>query len=147
MAAPATTYVFRVSMSRTLYRDIEIVSRDTLADLARTIIEAYDFDMDHAYGFYSALRGKLVRSPVKYELFADMEDFGNETDAGSVERTRIADVFSQIGQKMTFLFDYGDEWRFTVTLKAQNPKERGVKYPRVIKSAGEAPPQYPVVED
>jgi hypothetical protein len=147
MAAPATTHVFRVLINRTLYRDIEILSRDTLADLARAIIEAYDFDMDHAYGFYSALKGNLARSPVKYELFVDMEDFGGESDAGSVERTRIADVFSQIGQKMTFLFDYGDEWRFTVTLKAQNPKGNGVKYPRVIKSAGEAPPQYPVVED
>lgn len=99
MAAPATTHVFRVLINRTLYRDIEIVSCDTLADLARAIIEAYGFDMDHAYGFYSALKGNVLRSPVKYELFADMEDLAGETDAGSVERTRIADVFSQIGQK------------------------------------------------
>jgi hypothetical protein len=47
---------------------------------------------------------------------------------------------------MLFLFDYGDEWRFKVELIGLGRKEKAV-YPRVVKRVGEAPPQYPDLED
>jgi hypothetical protein len=54
-----------------------------------------------------------------------------------------------IGKKeFLFLFDYGDEWHFGVKLVRLSPTvEPGVRYPRVIAQAGEAPPQYPDLED
>ena len=145
--AEATTQVFRVSLNPKLYRDIEIASSKKLYDLAAAIVAAFSFDFDHAFGFYSLLKGNILRSPVKYELFADMDDIGEETDAGSVERTRIRDAFPDIGHKMTFLFDYGDNWEFRVELIGENRKERGAKYPRVVKTVGRAPEQYPREEE
>ena len=38
-----------------LYRDIEIDSGKSLYDLAEGIVGAFDFDLDHAFGFYSKL--------------------------------------------------------------------------------------------
>jgi len=108
----AGTHVFHVSLKPKLYRDIEIPSDNMLADLARSIIRSFGFDFDHPYGFYSLLKGNILRSQVKYELFADINDIGEPSDAGSVERTRIGDVFRRTGRKMTFLFDYGDNWEF-----------------------------------
>ena len=98
---------------------------------------------DHAFGFYSKLTGHVFDSPVKYELFADM----GESDARSVKRTRIAEAFPAVGTKMTFHFDYGDDWQFRVEAIGQNRKERGGKYPRLLKTVGEAPEQYPDPDD
>jgi hypothetical protein len=141
------THVFRASLNPKLYRDIEIPSGKKLYDLAVAIASAFGFDFDHAFGFYSMLTGHVLKSPVKYELFADMDDIGEPRDAGSVKRTLISEAFPKIGHKMTFLFDYGDGWEFRVELIGQNAKERGVKYPRVVKKVGTAPEQYPDPEE
>src|SRR5215468_10440210 len=144
--AETGTQVFRVSLNPRLYRDIEIPTSKKLYDLAAAIVAAFGFAFDHPFGFYSLLKGNILRSPVKYELFADMSDMDIESDAGSVERTRISKAFPQIGHKMTFLFDYGDNWEFRVEPIGKGVKERGVKYPRVVKKVGKAPEQYPAEE-
>jgi pRiA4b ORF-3-like protein len=137
------THVFRASLSPKIYRDFEILSAKNLYDLAAAIVRIFGFDFDHAFGFYSKLTGRVFGSPVKYELFADM----GESEARSVKRTRIVDAFPTIGAKMTFLFDYGDNWQFRVEAIGQNRKERGVRYPRLLKTVGEAPEQYPDPDD
>ncbi len=85
-------------------------SASTLADLAEAIVAAFGFDMDHAYGFYSKLTGKLFDAPRRFELFADIEGSGSR----SVMGTRVITAFQKVGSEMTFLYDYGDEWRFRV---------------------------------
>jgi hypothetical protein len=52
-------------------------------------------------------------------------------------------VFRRVGDKMLFLFDYGDDWRFTVELIGLGERAPNTRYPRVIASAGKAPAQYP----
>jgi phage-related protein len=109
MTEPATL-ILRASLRARLYRDIEVLSSSTLADLAEAIVAAFSFDMDHAYGFYSKLTGKLFDSPRRFELFADIEGSGSR----SVKSTRVITAFQNAGSAMTFLYDYGDEWRFRV---------------------------------
>jgi hypothetical protein len=138
--ANADTHIFRVSLAPKVYRDIELASTSKLYDLAFAIVRAFDFDFDHAFGFYSKVSGHIYDSPTKYELFVDM---GESSDARSVKRTRIGEAFPAVGDQMTFLFDYGDEWLFRVKTTGFNKKERGVKYPRVLRSVGDAPEQYP----
>jgi Plasmid pRiA4b ORF-3-like protein len=138
--ADTGTHVFRVSLSPKLYREFEIPSERKLYALANAIVAQFGFDFDHAFGFYSKLTDFVLDSPVKYELFADM---GEDSDAGSVKRTRIDHVFKAVGDKMTFLFDYGDNWQFRVEVTGQGRKERGVKYPKLVKKVGKAPEQYP----
>jgi hypothetical protein len=134
-----------VSLKPRVYRDIEIEGAGSLHDLAEAIVAAFDFDLDHAFGFYSDLKNPYSRSGERYELFADMED--SDSDAGSVKRTKVAQVFGVVGKRMLFLFDYGDEWRFQVALTALGEKAPKVRYPRMLSSTGEAPPQYPDVDE
>ena len=138
--------VMRTTLRPRLYRDIEIPSDKTLYALAEAITRAFGFDFDHAFGFYSKLKGHIYDSPIKYELFVDMGERG-DSKARGVKRTRIAEAFPSVGAKMTFLFDYGDEWPFRVELIGQSETTAGLKYPRVIKSVGEAPDQYPDPDD
>ncbi|RIH89477.1 IS1096 element passenger TnpR family protein [Calidithermus roseus] len=67
----------------------------------------------------------------------------DEPEAKGVKGVPITEAFPKVGKKMLFLFDYGDEWRFIVELKAIEPAEPRVRYPKVVQSVGEAPEQYP----
>ena len=139
------TFVFRVSLTPKIYRAFEIAGTSSLHALAQAIVHSFDFDFDHAFGFYSKLKGNIYDSPVRYELFVDMGE--GEGDARSVKRTRVIEAFPSVGAKMRFLFDYGDEWVFLVELVSRKPKESKVKLPRLLISAGKAPVQYPDPED
>ena len=138
----ATTYILRAVLEDdpTVSRDIEIDSEKSLSDLAKGIVEAFGFDFDHAFGFYPPeTRRGGKRSQPKSEVFADM---GEEPDALSVSKTRIADAFPQVGHTMMFLFDYGDNWRFTVEVIGFGEKAPKVHYPRVLRKTGTPPEQY-----
>ncbi len=137
---PSPTYILRAALQPRLYRDIEIAKDASLHDLALAIVQAYDFDFDHAFGFYSKLTGNIYQSPVRYDLFADID---GDTESGSVKRTSIQTAFPGIGSKMLFLFDFGDEWRFKVAVTGTGETVPKTRYPRVVAKAGEAPPQYP----
>ena len=143
--AESETLVFRASLRPKIYRDIEITGTASLYTLAQAIVRSYDFDFDHAFGFYNKLKGNIYDSPVRYELFVDIGE--GEGDARSVKRTRVVKAFPLVGTKMRFLFDYGDEWEFLVELVKRKPKEPQVKLPRLLISAGKAPAQYPDPED
>jgi len=67
---------------------------------------------------------------------------GEESKFDGVERTKVGKVLREIKKKMLFLFDYGDEWHFIVELKGVEPQSENAKYPFVVESVGDAPPQY-----
>src|SRR4051812_4905270 len=145
--AEASTHLFRVALqdAPTIPREIEIASDKKLVALAQAIVRAFDFQFDHAFGFYSALTGReVLRAQPKYEVFADM---GERTGSGSVKRTRVAEAFPIVGHTMLFLFDYGDDWRFVVEVIGLGEKEPKARYPRVLKKVGRSPEQYPDWDD
>jgi hypothetical protein len=142
------TLILRAALEhdKSIYRDIEIEASKSLYKLAEAIVMAFDFDFDHAFGFYSDLTPqKMWCTDPRYELFADMGD----ADPGvrGVKKTKTGDAFPAVGHGMIFLFDYGDEWHFRVSLKELGNKHGKTKYPRVVASEGEAPPQYPDPDD
>lgn len=139
----ATTHIVRVTVDdeTPIYRDIEIAGGKTLYALAEGIVDAYGFDFDHAFGFYSGLTERtLMEAHPKYELFADM---GEESDAKSVKKTTVAEAFPELGHAMMFLFDYGDEWLFRVEVIGFGKTVARTRYPKTVASVGEAPEQYP----
>ena len=69
------------------------------------------------------------------------------SDARSVKKTSVVQAFPSLKTELLFVFDYGDEWIFKVEFVHQGEKAAKVKYPRVVKSVGKAPEQYPAPED
>jgi hypothetical protein len=134
-------------------RDLDLPSLSSGTDLSRhrgveleyargsgrAIVAAFGFDMDHAYGFYSKLTGKLFDSPQRFELFADSEGSGSR----SVKGTRVTTPFQKVGSAMTFLYDYGDEWRFRVEVIGTGQAQPDANYPRIVSKIGKAPPAVP----
>jgi|KBSMisStaDraftv2_1062788.scaffolds.fasta_scaffold569239_2 hypothetical protein len=140
-AAEGITHILRVSLQPKLYRDIEIDSAASLSALADAITAAFEFEVDHPFGFYSRLDATYRTSPERYELFADTGE--QASDAGSVKQTAVAKAFAKAGKKMLFVFDYSEEWSFQVELVKLGEKKPGTRYPRLLSSSGDAPEQYP----
>ena len=59
----------------------------------------------------------------------------------------VARAFPGVGARMQFLFDYGDDWRFQVEVIGPGEKIPKTRYPKLLKAAGKAPPQYPPEDD
>lgn len=137
------TYTFKIDDGDGYQAVIAISGNINLHGLAEHIIDAIGFDFDHAFGFYDNLRNPYQSSEC-YTLFADMGE-GDE-GAGSVQKTLIEGVF-ELGKKMVFLFDYGDDWQFLITCADAEPAKAKRKVRKVVSEKGERPIQYPDYED
>lgn len=120
------------------FRNIAIAAEDSLYDLAEISIEAFDFDLDHAFGYYDNIKN-WTRSEKGYELFADI---GEKMKFPGVKGAIISKVFHTPKQKMLLLFDYGDEWHFIVQYLGETDVKPGQKLPLVVESNGDVPDQY-----
>jgi len=150
------TYLFKTSLLYSspkiapsgpeISRQIEVLENASLYKLAEAIVNSYNFNFDHCFGFFSEIvEGGHLKSERKYELFTDLIEEGENlepTGAGSVKKTKVKDVWQNIGDKMLFLFDYGDSWQFAVELVGFSEKKSYQKYPRVLRKIGRAPRQY-----
>ena len=141
------TYVLEIRLMHTknISRTIAVPSSLSLYQLAEAIVGAYKFDFDHAFGFFSTVGDDYYKSESSYELFTDMVAEGEDiepTGAGSVKTTYLNEVWEKQGDRMLFLFDYGDNWQFSVTLVAIGNKGPSSPKPLLLKSEGRAPKQY-----
>ncbi|MBS3919560.1 MAG: plasmid pRiA4b ORF-3 family protein [Deltaproteobacteria bacterium] len=124
------TYIFRVTLGRLWFR-IAIPASHTLEWLASTILTAIKFDSDHLYHFeYENPWGAIER--INHD-FIDEGPWASDV--------RVGDVPLRVGQKMTYLYDFGDNWEFEVTLE-QVDRAEAVKKPRILEMHGSPPKQY-----
>jgi hypothetical protein len=127
-------------------RKIKISGKRSLYQFAQIITKSFGFSFDHAFGFYDCF-GDLQKATKIYELFTDIEVEPSSPAAQGVKKTKISQAFISPGEKMLFLFDYGDEWRFSVELKEIRKTEEKESEPVILESVGKAPKQYPSCEE
>jgi hypothetical protein len=98
-----------------------------------TILDAFDFDDDHLYCFeLHDPRGRPLRIACPYE----------DDAAAFTDEVSLAELPLPEGGTMDFLFDYGDNWKFTVKLESVGPKRPRLSGAKVIERKGRAPKQY-----
>lgn len=150
-------YTFRVRIleglyvpaaARSVWREIAVAANQPLADLGEAIPLAFGFDDPHLWSFF--LSGQAWDRTTEYALDSQPDPFGGPP-AHAARRVAIRDVPlpGVTGKKeFLYLFDYGDEWHFGVKLIRQSPTvEAGVGYPRIVAQGGDAPPQYPDLDE
>jgi len=137
----ATIYTFKVNLKDTpgIWRKIEIKGDQTLHQLHKAIFKAFDRFDEHLYAFF--LSNKPWDSSTEYGLP------DSESNAKNAQRTRIDSLGLQAKKSFLYLFDFGDEWWHSIKLLSVREEELVGKYPRIVESQGEAPPQYPPCEE
>jgi hypothetical protein len=129
--------------ARQIWRELEVTGDQTLADLGKVILLAFGFYDSHLWSFF--LSGKPWDAATEYARSPSPDPAGSRRP-WAADRLRIRDA--PAGTEFLFLFDYGDEWHFGVRLvRTSTAPEPDVRYPRVVASRGQAPPQYPPVEE
>src|SRR3990170_1001259 len=109
-------------MQEPFERTVEIQSNSSLNTLHLYIQKLTDFDDDHCYDFFV---GKNPRDCLNC-LIGDDEFMST---AKKPMKT-LEQVFPLTkGQKLFYWFDFGDDWKFEITLKDTKEKKPGVKYP------------------
>jgi hypothetical protein len=136
------THIFKITLSGwrgaggSIWRRLAVPPYTSLDGLAGAILHAFDLDEDHLYDFrYRDQRG---RTRVYNHPYTDEGPF---TPDITVAETELA-----LKDEMHFTFDYGDNWQFLVRLEKLEAGPCRLRHPRVIKSAGIAPEQYPQSE-
>jgi hypothetical protein len=117
---------------RRIWRRIEIQGHHTLADLDDTIREAFNHDVfDHLGGFW-----KLVaRSGRKRKRYREV-DLGHVYPGGQDgdgAKTCIAEIGLQVGDRMKYVYDFGDWIEHLIILEAIDEPKQNADYPREIK--------------
>lgn len=124
-------HVFRVSLGA-IWRRIAIPADATLDDLMDTILDSVRFDNDHLYEFsYTDRLGAKVE--VGHPA-SDDEIVGTEVTIGELPL--------EVGDAMSLVYDFGDSWKFTVTLESVDEKSKLTK-PKILEKHGKSPEQYP----
>ena len=134
------------SDDKRIIRKIQIAGTKSLYNFAKVITQAFGFYFDHCFGFYDTLKDRK-NCKKAFELFVDI---GEEPTGGvvkGVKKVKISQAFKNIGEKLIFLFDYGDGWQFNVRLEEIRNAEKWDLKPVILESIGEAPLQYPPCED
>jgi hypothetical protein len=110
-------------------RVIEVKENFTLKQLHSYIQDIVAFDDDHLYEFYI---GKNPNNKVRTVS----------------KSTTLNEIYPITGYKLYYLFDFGDCWLFQIKNSRKRLVENSaVKYPRVVKSSGINPEQYPEYEE
>jgi hypothetical protein len=143
------SYLFRVKADwdpRNLWRDIVIGGARSLEDLHRTINTSFEIGFDHLW-FFGIDRDfwrsrRMYKSPMDFENLPKwMEYLDHLSGINEVEvnaaGVSIDELNLKVGDRLCYLFDYADEWRFYLILKKILEDEPSQKEPMIVKGKGE----------
>lgn len=89
-------------LSTTPWRRVTVPAAITLGDLHDVIQVLFDWGDDHLHAFRTA----------------SGDVYGDPEDAKSQYRVALYQVLPKKGAKLTYIYDFGDTWRHTITLEA-----------------------------
>jgi hypothetical protein len=136
-------YVFRAKLGADpkVVRKLALAEEQTLEDLHELLRAEFGWDDPHLYSFW--LSGRFWDGPeTEYTAPFELE----ESEAKSAA-TPLGKLSLEQGQKIAYLFDFGDNWEVEITVGEIRDAGDGT-YPQVLERRGDAPPQYePFADD
>jgi hypothetical protein len=122
-----------------VWRRVAVRADQTLHDLHEGMRDAFGWSDDHLYSFW--LSGEFwAQDGTDYTSPVELEEGQRGADVP------IAGLELEEGDRIAYVFDFGDEWRVEIVVAGSEPASLA-SYPAVVGSEGEAPPQYPDVDE
>ncbi len=112
-----------------IWRTIEVPSTASLRGLHDAIQAVVPFDNRHLFMFEIGERRYGIPDR---EWGADMRDAKN---------IRIGALIDRGVTELTYTYDFGDDWRFHLTIEEVLPVVEGASYPRLVGGARRGPPE------
>jgi len=118
---------------------LAVLERQPLTALHDAIQQAFGWWDDHLYSFW--LDGRFFGSRELELTTPDMPD----ADVATAD-VPLAELGLDVGQRIAYVFDFGDDWRVRLTVRERIDVEAG-DHPRVLELRGTPPPQYAAIDD
>lgn len=125
------TYILKVLLDKNLWRILKVSHNSTFHELHLIIQQAFDFDNDHMYAFYT---GSSYRNGKE---FYSANPLG---ESDEYEDLTMEDAEIYKGQQFVYLFDFGDMWEFKIQVMDFIENEEADS--QIIESKGKSPQQY-----
>lgn len=148
-----TAYRFRVKFDpdpTSLWRDIVVGADRTIDEFTTTINRAVGLDQGHLW--FVGTDEDYWNSDVKYQCPQEFEDLpsggpiGFDEETHNAGETTIGELVRRMGlterDRICYLYDYGDEWRFYGILKEIIDDEPDDTPPEVVTEKGNPVDQY-----
>ncbi|MHC1726152.1 MAG: plasmid pRiA4b ORF-3 family protein [Syntrophobacteraceae bacterium] len=124
-------HIFKVSLGCVWFR-IAIPADCTLDDFALDILSAVEFDDDHLYQF--SYRNRFGAPDYANHPYTEEGPWASEVVVG--------ELTLRAGEAMTFLFDFGQKWKFNVILEEVD-SNMVITETQFLELHGKPPEQYP----
>ena len=118
---------------------LAVLERQPLTALHDAIQQAFGWWDDHLYSFW--LDGSFFGDDEVERTSPDTPD----SDVATAD-VPIAELGLGTGQRIGYVFDFGDDWRVRLTLRERTAADPG-DHPRVLELRGTPPPQYVAIDD
>lgn len=114
-------------------RTIEVAGNTSLNTLHHHIQSAMGWDDEHPHQFSLKKTNQSIHFSYE-ELNLDMEQFTKPTFT-----TTLNTLYQTGCKKLTYLYDFGDNWKHTITIRSLTPTDTPLKNPILINSQGDCP--------
>ncbi len=136
-------YRFRIILDaeEDVFRDIEIMSENTLEDLHNTILQSFGFDGTEMASFYI--------SDDEWNQGEEISQFDVTEGTGSVRlmnETTLDSVVSETQTKLIYVYDFFSMWTFLVELAEIAEPDPQMDYPNLLFVHGQLPTAAPEKE-
>lgn len=116
-----------------IWRLIEVENDLTFYDFHLMIQEAMGWTNSHLHMF---MNGDFVIGDASEEAC----EFGDPPDWDE-KKKKLHQFFSKPGERISYVYDFGDNWEHTVVLESLEEKAMDAKYPRCLDGARACPPE------
>jgi hypothetical protein len=128
------TYRVRAELRETspsVWRRLELASNLNLAELHDVLQVAFGWTDSHLHGFAA---GPEFHSRAAERYLCPFDEREGEDGIPEVQ-VRLDEVLAEVGDTLSYAYDYGDNWQHVITLEAVLPREDGA--PRAVCTGGE----------
>ena len=123
-------YRFKVEMAydKKIWREVEIKGGQKLAELDQILRAAFDLDTwDHLGGFWKLIQRGTTKRVREVEI-GDIDPMGE----GSAADLHISGLDLKPGDRLKYVYDFGDWIEHFLTLEEISSAEKSAKYPRIV---------------
>ena len=127
-------YILRVRLAwaKGVWREIAIRGNQTLDDLHRGIMDAFEWSDEDSYCFFMSNDPNDLESA--YSLDADLP-------SRSTTATRLVDFDLEESQAFVYVFGAGERNQFSIKVMFVDEPDPGLQYPDIVDEKGESPDQ------
>ncbi|MBN1181318.1 MAG: plasmid pRiA4b ORF-3 family protein [Bacteroidales bacterium] len=138
------TYQFKIQIDNItkppVWRKVILPATLTFWDFHIAIQVVFGWENEHLFQFSPKGYGSSPRIELTPEDGQDdFLGFLDPGDALDAEDITLAEIFTKEGQKFTYIYDFGDDWKHSITL--EKITDNTILYPNCIDGKGNCPPE------